>query len=629
MIKQKFKALLRLVMLCACFCLIAEGCKKEKNNSAEAIEKLKERLSISKSTFNELYTQIRQSKSKELPLEVKNNYPRFVSLLKHEPDKVSNTSLSLKPSSKSLPKLAGLHDQSMLQESKPAYDEVMNELVDDKAFKSMLNIEGEIEVDNVIYKVTPYGTFFTEADNEKALNKVFKDIAVQNDYTLRLEDQVAPILMDAVQVKSTQYDDVRLLNNSVYFVDSFIEKAMPQPELSIFPSDVTLDPVLFPSNSYSNNNLPNENPQSSISTSTYALERLQSNFLKPEAIMNSPLTTDEAYKNMIEYPIEFRKGILGMGSILQTFFENSTRYHNFTNKYRVSALMYNRNYGILKTIGIKVKCQKKGWFWWNKTDAQEIRAGWDYISYVSPRSVPKISLPSNDIAPSSGAYYLINPYEDPFYGVPAPHISSAAKRYNLYGFYMKRGSNELFTIMIPGGLVPFKPDGLAVPSSKFKNAIHSGWNVLKKILEKSAPPSGPSLTNSNPTNFKFPIYPLNGNGAIKYLSINDMENMPKAYSSTIERRDILDDNKIATFVSPYETTAYNTDMIDIPFDASSVDIKFSTDPSKPAFNFTQIAKSLLSEQLGEGYEVKGASIFGAVRWNNQWKGIRLNVKMKD
>ncbi|WEK18591.1 MAG: hypothetical protein P0Y49_17525 [Candidatus Pedobacter colombiensis] len=93
--------------------------------------------------------------------------------------------------------------------------------------------------------------------------------------------------------------------------------------------------------------------------------------------------------------------------------------------------------------------------------------------------------------------------------------------------------------------------------------------------------------------------------------------------------DQLDGNKTTTFISPYEIKAYNTDMIDIPLDLSTVKFSFSTDPSKFSVSLTQIAKSLLTPQLIDSYKVKAASVFGAVRWNNQWKGIRLNVKMKD
>ncbi|AOM79829.1 hypothetical protein [Pedobacter steynii] len=612
--------------------LTLEGCRKDPGLKSDVTQVVTEKgmLSLSKSSFDQMYAQARKSGKKEAATNLERRFPKFLSMLSTKQNVVSktaqsfakNTTMSGKVRSSSSGKRSDVSNSSQDPAHIPDYDVVLKELVDDEAFQALLNVEGEIEVENIIYKVTPYGTFFTDANNTEALETVFSTVALNNDYTLRLEDQTTPILMESVQVQATEYNDVRLLNNSVYFVDSFIEKELPNVDVSVFPTDEAIDPIVYGDRNGSTGTPGPSTPPDN--TPTYTPDRLQTNYLSTQAVVKSPQTTDPAYQNMLEYDMEFKSGI---GGFLQTFFENSTRYHNFTSKYRVSALMYDRNYGIIKTIGIKVKCQKKGWFWWNKTEAQEIRAGWDYISYVAPGTVPKISLPNYDNPPSIGAYYLINPTENPLYGIPAPFIDAYAKRYNLYGFHMKRGSNEIFTIMIPGGFVPFKPDGYAIPSSKFKDAVHSGWNALKGVLQKSAPPVGPSLVNPDANNYKFPVYSLTTN-EVKYLSINDMENMPKSYSSTIERQDILDGNKIATFISPYEVKAYNTDMIDIPLDFSTVEFNFSTDPSKFAVNLTQIAKSLLTPQLADGYKVKAASVFAAVRWNNEWKGIRLYVKMK-
>jgi hypothetical protein len=625
--------------------ILFQGCKKELNQTTDlqnANNLSKERLSLSKSDFDKIYSQIRKSEDKELPSYIENQFPEFISLLKHQVKLVSKTSLSIKTNSPSLMATRKATLQASLnplpktsfQESQgngdpvPTYDEVMTELVDDKAFKSLLNIEGEIQVDDIIYKVTPYGTFFTNADNMEALDKVFADIALQNDYTLRLEDQATPIIMEAVQVRGTQYNDVRLLNSSVYFVDSFIEQDTPQPEIDVFPSDDSLTPIVYPD---ANDGTNNNTPPAPSSSNNLPVENRQNYFLNTLMTSNSS-QIDPAYNNTIEYPIEFRSGILGIGSALQTFFDNSTRYNNFNNKYRMSALMYNRNYGIIKTLGIKVKCQKKGWLWWNKTEAQEIRAGWDYISYKSTRGVDKIGLPSNDFAPSIGSPYIINPTENPFYGVPMwGSNDSYAKRYNLYGWYMKRGNNEIFTISIPGGILPVSHlEDLDLPSSIFKGAVQSGWNKLKDVLQKSAPASGPSLINPNANNYKFPVYPLNGYGEVKYLSINDMESMPKSFMRGINKTEFLNgDYNVYSIVSPHELREYNTDMIDIPLDFSTVDIKLSTTINNLAFDVKQAAKSLLSDQLGKHYEVDKGTIIGAVKWDNQWRSIRINFKMKD
>jgi hypothetical protein len=624
--------------LCAIilFSIINVSCRKDYGNIPEKLEVSKStRLSLSHGKFDAIYKDLRQATGKKEGVRtfqaVKELTPNFISLIGSSSDtKISQTASKLadlrkKPVNilnKTL-SLAGnstsYYDGASIEHPIP-YDEVLEEMVDDQAFASMLNEDGEIEVDNIIYKVTPFGTFYTTSENEALLDNVFQTVYVQNDYTLRLNDLSTPISMEQIDVSNTPYDNVRLLNGSVYFADSFIEEEVINPQPLDFPNDNDLYPFIFPPRTFSP--VTDSQPGSEL-----PIERRQTNYLSVVPNNVSSAETNPAYQNMVDYEIDFRSGV---GSFIQTLFENSTRYNYFNSNYRISALMYNRNYAIIKTLGIKIKFQKKGWLWWNKMNVSEIRGGWDYIAYNSTISVPKISLPNTDNPPSLGDPYLINPYEAPYYAAPMWGTKSGqGRRYNLYGWYMKRGSNEVFTVMFPGWIVPFKPDGYEVKSSIFKSYIGQGWNELKKILVKSAPPSGPSLLNSDPNNFKFPVYSLNGNGEVKYLSINDMENMPKSNTSSIMRDDVLKDSKINTFVSPYEQVSYNDDKIDILLDFSTVQIKISTDPSNIALSASQVAKSLLTEELTTSFEVKTASVFGAVKYNGQWKGIRLKVKMKD
>ncbi|WAC40452.1 hypothetical protein [Pedobacter sp. SL55] len=613
----------------------SNSCKKELTDKVNEINvSTSTRLKLNQNEFDLIYRDLRKVSNQTVNIQafqkLKKSTPNFISLIgSNLDDKISKTASKLedldkkninhisKTSSNSTGKISYNEGVNVEQ---PMYDEVLEQMVDDQAFGTMLNEDGEIEVNNIIYKVTPFGTFYTSVGNEALLNSVFDIVYIQNDYTLRINDLTTPIALDQIDVTGTQYNDVVLLNDYVYFVDSFIETENVNLQPLDFPSDDQLYPFIFPPRTISPINIPQ--PDDSI-----PLERRQVNYLSAVPNDISSVETNPAYQNMVDYEIDYRNGI---GSIIQTLFENSTRYNYFNDNYRISALMYNRNYAIVKTLGIKIKFQKKGWFWWNKTNAPEIRGGWDYIAYNSAVNVPKITLPNTEIPPSLGAPYLINPYDVPYYGAPMwGTTSGSGKRYNLYGWNMKRGSNEVFTIMFPGWLVPFQPDGYEVKSSLFKGLIKKGWNELKNILVKSAPPSGASITNNDPYNFKFPVYSLNGNGEVKYLSINDMENMPKSYTSNILRDDVLKNSKINTFVSPYEQVSYNEDKIDIPLDFSTVQIKISTNPSNIALSASQIAKSLITEELTTSFEVKTAMVFGAVKYNGQWKGIRLKVKMKD
>lgn len=57
-------------------------------------------------------------------------------------------------------------------------DSVSN-LIPDKAFGAVLNKDLEIEVAGIIYKVTPYGTFYTPANNIDSLYLHLNDFSLE------------------------------------------------------------------------------------------------------------------------------------------------------------------------------------------------------------------------------------------------------------------------------------------------------------------------------------------------------------------------------------------------------------------------------------------------------------------
>ncbi|MFW0716229.1 hypothetical protein [Pedobacter sp. N23S346] len=174
--KTKFKFLRALLLLCALIGLTIQSCKKEKTvDISDGIEAgAKDRLSMSKKTFDNLYSEMRKANRKVLPSNIKNSFPEFISLFHHESTLISKTSLSIKATSplmmarkaslqaslKPAPKSNVNQNQGAWEEVAPTYDEVMTEIVDDQVFQSMLNVEGEIQVDNIIYKVTPLWNLF-------------------------------------------------------------------------------------------------------------------------------------------------------------------------------------------------------------------------------------------------------------------------------------------------------------------------------------------------------------------------------------------------------------------------------------------------------------------------------------
>jgi hypothetical protein len=147
--------------------LFIESCKKEPVQQNNLGLTSNTRLSLSQQNFEDIYLKLRKTSNKEQVKEfiaLKNSKPSFVSL------RVSNLDSKISETSKRVSKIGikKINALSSINEtetfagngSQPGYDEVLPEIIDDNSFSMLLNEEGEIQVDNIIYKVTPFGTFF-------------------------------------------------------------------------------------------------------------------------------------------------------------------------------------------------------------------------------------------------------------------------------------------------------------------------------------------------------------------------------------------------------------------------------------------------------------------------------------
>lgn len=224
--------------------------------------------------------------------------------------------------------------------------QAMDELISDNFISSILNDSYEIIVEGILYKITPYGTFFGEEYRRGDLNALVEQIAFNNPIeSLDLENVDLDLSMYNVTIDNDS--EVIRFSNGISYIKTF-----------------SADEV--------NNFLGNGDVSGTIP-----------NYASP--IDNDPIFLPQ---NMISSQISNQNG-----SLFKTIFVNSTDYNYFDNQYRTSVLFYNRNYGIIKTIGVKVKQQKKGTFWWNKISAEEIVAGWKYLVYNSSMKIPKPSFP--------------------------------------------------------------------------------------------------------------------------------------------------------------------------------------------------------------------------------------------
>lgn len=567
------------------------GCKKE--NFSDNIDLVNEpenkRLIISSQQFKAEYKMLRKLPKSQI---IKNGSKNINSLIEFESSKkseeISNTigtyinsilnmqnnplngfgdrSNGLKSS-----RLAVTGNTQVLIDSNQLYTAVLSELVEDDALKSLINEQGEIQVDNNIYKITPFGTFFTEIKNEHNLDKAYAKMASQNNITIRLVNPSASLNLKDLTTGSVEKKSLMKLSNNVYFIDTFNES--PTQQL-IQP----IDPIDGGGGGY----LP-------------------------------PSVNTDPYGDMLSTEIEFKSGV---GSIWNTVFTNSTKYNYFNDNYRISVLFYDRNYAILKSLGLKVKLQKDGWLWWNKTDAQEIRAGWERIVYKQTNAIPQISRPTQEI-PTILNPYTINPNE-----VPVNGAWLSSKYASLYSWKLVTGDNELFTIVLPEFLFPPSSNDVTVSSSDLKPLVITAWNKLKATLTRSVPMSA----SGDPNNFKFPVYDIR-DGGVKYLSINDMEKIPKALNSAPAiYQQISAGQKIRTYIGPYEKVVYNTDIIDIPLEFSTATISLSQNLNSP-LSISNTFNSLGLSGLDNSYDVEMADVFGSVKYNGRWLGIRIRVNI--
>lgn len=76
-----------------------------------------------------------------------------------------------------------------------------------------------------------------------------------------------------------------------------------------------------------------------------------------------------------------------VGGLLQGVFGvNSDRTENFNSDHRVKVKLYNFNYRVYSSIGLKVKFQKRGWAgFWDKRDCEKLVVGWDAMIFETPQ----------------------------------------------------------------------------------------------------------------------------------------------------------------------------------------------------------------------------------------------------
>jgi len=72
-----------------------------------------------------------------------------------------------------------------------------------------------------------------------------------------------------------------------------------------------------------------------------------------------------------------------VGKIWSSIWGNSEVYSaKFNKRRRMKVKLYSKNYVFRKTVGASVEMQKKNWIGWSGVNAEELRIGWDGISFT-------------------------------------------------------------------------------------------------------------------------------------------------------------------------------------------------------------------------------------------------------
>lgn len=266
-------------------------------------------------------------------------------------------------------KLIQLNSQDNLP-SEPLLDK----LVPDPIFASILNEKGEIQVDSTIYKVTKFGTFMIPSNKLEKLNAI---ISLWNSKSSTTQNTVQSTKGATTTLTGfSPYEDTNLtlLDDGFYFIEPNI--------------------YLYDSYGYTNGNEPNFYDNDDYNSGINSQDYLANFTNEPVEYTNvwSNLIGGIPYNNTLAGPNEdyiynnLDTYTLGAKTWAGKLFESirgRDEIHtvNFSSDNRVRVNFYDANYIIYSALGVSVKLQKKNWLGWSKTNADELRIGWDVIQY--------------------------------------------------------------------------------------------------------------------------------------------------------------------------------------------------------------------------------------------------------
>ncbi|MDD4418471.1 MAG: hypothetical protein PHH81_06545 [Bacteroides graminisolvens] len=241
----------------------------------------------------------------------------------------------------------GLHFKSLLstisdkatRSSSTTYYEALgyDTLVPNRSFAALLNPQGEVEVNDTIYRINQNGTYFFTKENETKFNAIYNTDSL------------------GILVKENLYKLADGIYRYKTFQDNIAEEIIDLPD--------------------------NENDDS------WFAEENTTRAAIPEP-------------NYDSFPQFNADRHTWLGKKWQKFFGNDKYYSvKLSSKRRVRGRLYAYHYLVYSESGVTGMMQKKNWIGWSKTRADELRIGWKNIILAaeiddpSLKGIPKLSTP--------------------------------------------------------------------------------------------------------------------------------------------------------------------------------------------------------------------------------------------
>ncbi len=202
------------------------------------------------------------------------------------------------------------------------YDEVMREYIPNENLAKFLNKNGEIMVADTIYRITPNGTYFYPKEKKALFNRMYA--------------------VDSTICGALVGDKLYKVAEGIYRYDTYWYKR-EEHRAEVESGFIT------------------EN--SDVTLRNYGAE--------PD--YNSFPTFNSVKKTTLHFVAE---NIIGP-------FKAQSVYYEHTNKRRVRGEFYENNYAFSASVGTKAWTDKKNWFGWSKTEADELRIGWKDVVLVT------------------------------------------------------------------------------------------------------------------------------------------------------------------------------------------------------------------------------------------------------